>query len=365
MKILYTITKSEAGGAQTHVFQLAKYFKDRGHEVAIMSYPGGWLENKSREIGVIFYPNKYFSNSLDPFRGLAAINKVFSCVKDFKPDLVHCHSSAAGLWTRLAVLNAIPTVFTAHGWSFNDGVPAWQKFIGVATEKYCSIFCNKIICVSEFVKNLALKYKIAPESKLEVVYNGMEDFAPISKDWAGKLRIVFVARMARPKDPETLISAYAALSAESKEKTELHIIGDGPLLNKARALAKVLAIDPKITFHGELERGKVLEFFKTTHIFALPTLWEGLPYTVLEAMALGNAVIASNVGGLSEAISNECGFLLPNDLFAWTGILEYLVRNPFKTQKLAEAASLKVKDKFSLSKSCSEISKQYSFVLEK
>ena len=365
MRILYTITKSEAGGAQTHVYQLAKYFHDRGHEVAIMANPGGWLEDKAREIGVNFYPNKYFSNSLDIFRGLAAMNRVFACVKDFKPDIIHCHSSAAGVWTRLAVLNAIPTVFTAHGWSFNEGVPVWQKFFGVISEKYCALFCTKIICVSEYVKNLALKFKIAPDNKLEVIYNGIEEFCPPEKNWNGKLKIVFVARMASPKDPESLISAYAAISSESKEKTELHLIGGGPLLNKAKALTKVLAIDPKITFYGELSREKVLEILGEMHIFALPTHWEGLPYTVLEAMALKNAVIASNVGGLSEAVSSDCGFLLPNDPFAWTGILEYLIRNPSKTQKLAEAASLKVKEKFSLAKSCSEIAKLYSIALEK
>jgi len=174
MKILYLITKSEPGGAQTHIYQLSKYFIEKGDQVAIMSYPGGWLEQETRKIGVEFYPNKCFSNIPNPFTIFKAIKKIKNLVKDFNPDLIACHSTAAGFLGRLTIRNKIPTIFTAHGWAFTKGTPFLRKSAAILIEKIAGKFCSKIICVSDFDKSLVLKYKIVPIDKIEVVHNGVK-----------------------------------------------------------------------------------------------------------------------------------------------------------------------------------------------
>ena len=91
MKILYLITKSEAGGAQSHVYELCKYF-GRQNEIGVVSYPGGWLEDKCEELGVKFTDNKYFSNRLNPFSVLKAKKQVTKTIQDFQPDIVFIDS---------------------------------------------------------------------------------------------------------------------------------------------------------------------------------------------------------------------------------------------------------------------------------
>jgi len=173
MRVLYITTKSEAGGAQTHIYQLSKYFIEKGNRVAIMSYPGGWLEQEAKKLGVRFYSNKYFSNIPNPFTIFKAIKEIKKAVKDFNPDLVCCHSTAAGFLGRLTIKNKIPTIFTAHGWAFTKGTPFLRKTIAILIEKLAGKFCSKIICVSDFDKSLVLKYKITSIDKIEVVHNGV------------------------------------------------------------------------------------------------------------------------------------------------------------------------------------------------
>jgi len=174
MKVLYFITKSEQGGAQTHVAQLATYLTSRGHEVTIMSAPGGWLEQQAKKNNVKFYPNAFLGNTANPFRLLRSSSEFLKAVKEFQPDLVACHSTIAGLLGRFTLRNRIPTVFTAHGWAFTQGAPFYRRLFIKPLEKLAGLFCEKIICVSQNDLQLAQRLKIAPSNKLTVVYNGID-----------------------------------------------------------------------------------------------------------------------------------------------------------------------------------------------
>ena len=192
MKILYLITKSEAGGAQSHVYELCKYFGKK-NEVVLMSFPGGWLEDQSKDLNIKFVSNKYFSNSINPFKVFKAIKLVKNIVKEFNPDIVHCHSSGAGFIGRLTTRNKIPTIFTAHGWGFNIGVPFLQKQIAILAEKFVSKYSVKIITVSEFVRKLGIKNKIAKKEKFEIIYNGIKSkVIPTGHQYSLKSQVIEV-----------------------------------------------------------------------------------------------------------------------------------------------------------------------------
>ena len=169
MKILYSITKSEIGGAQVHVLELAKFMKNSEHEVGIVSFPGGWLENEAHKYDIEFFTNPYFANSFNPFRLLKSFSLIDKVVEEFNPDIVHCHSSFAGLITRLVVRNKIPTIFTAHSWAFTDGASLFRKIIAPISERFVSKYTSKIICVSDYDRKLALRYKIASPEKLTTI----------------------------------------------------------------------------------------------------------------------------------------------------------------------------------------------------
>jgi len=247
MKILYLVTKSEAGGAQTHIYQLSKYFIEKGNKVAIMSYPGGWLEEEAKKLGVKFYPNKYFSNIPDPIRILRAMKKIRQMVNDFKPDLIGCHSTAAGFLGRMTIRNKIPTTFTAHGWAFTEGAPFLRKCLAILIEKIAGRFCSKIICVSDFDRNLALKYKIVSKEKVITIHNGVEiSINQPNQRKSAFIKIVFVGRLAQPKDPLLLLESFNSLSFELKDRTQISIIGEGPKRKELEKFIKENRLEEKV-----------------------------------------------------------------------------------------------------------------------
>jgi len=362
MKILYLITKSEPGGAQTHIYQLSKCFIGKGDQVAIMSYPGGWLEQEARKIGVKLYPNKYFSNIPNPFTIFKAIKEIKKAVKGFNPDLVCCHSTAAGFLGRITIKNKIPTIFTAHGWAFTKGTPFLRKTIAILIEKLAGKFCSKIICVSDFDKSLVLKYKITSIDKIEVVHNGV-DIQDVQDFQNSKISIVFVGRLAKPKDPLLLLKAFNDLSPELKDKASIYIIGDGPKLKQLKEFIKETKLEG-VNLLGSMPRTKVLETLKKSDIFVLISDWEGFPYTIIEAMSCGLSVIASDVGGIREAINNECGILVKRgDQQEIKHALERLLKNPSLIKEMGRNAKERLEKEFSLDKMLRETEQVYKKVI--
>ncbi|MFA5770900.1 MAG: glycosyltransferase family 4 protein [Patescibacteria group bacterium] len=357
MKILYLITKSEEGGAQTHVLQLSQFFIKQGNDVAVMAYPGGWLENEINKIGGKFYANQFFSNSINPFNIFKSIFKIQAVISDFKPDVVHCHSSMAGLLGRLAVRNSIPTLYTAHGWGFNIGVGWFQKQLAILGEKLVANYCVKIICVSKFVKDLALEYKIIEDNKLEVIYNGVETDLQLLERTDGKIRIIFVGRLALPKEPLLLLQIVNDLPDEMKDNIEVLIVGAGPLREAVDEFIKNNQLT-MVKMHGNLSREEVLRLLCQSDVFVLLSKWEGLPLSVLEAMSVGLPVIVSDVGGLKEVINSGNGILLKNSE-QLSETLGLLIRDKNLRNKIGDAARKTILDNYSADKMLSRIESLY------
>ncbi len=346
MKILYLITKSEAGGAQTHVYQLCKYFRTH-HDITVMSYPGGWLEEKCKELGVTFVPNMYFSNSMNPIHALSALKKIKQITKDIQPDIVHCHSSAAGFFGRLAIRNAISTIYTAHGWGFNNGIGILQKWISVFAEKWASRYTTKIICVSQFVKNLGLHYKIAPNSKFQIVYNGVEHKHAHRKQSEGT-HITFVGRLARPKLPLLLLNAMQLLPKDMQDKIQVSIVGKGPQKDKIDAYLNSKGTT-NVTMHGALQREEIFAILQDSDVFVLLSEWEGLPITILEAMSVGLPIVASDVGGIHEAVGNTNGILIQsNKAQDVADAIASMLNNKEHQTNMGDVSMKKIRTTFSL-----------------
>jgi glycosyltransferase involved in cell wall biosynthesis len=274
MKILYTITKGEIGGAQVHVAQLLESMRRDGHDVALMTTPGGFLEEKARSLGVTFYSNIYFANSFNPFRLIRALREIKKAIRQFSPDIVHTHSSFAGILTRLSLKGRIPTIFTAHSWAFTDGASTFRKIIAPISERIVSKWTTKIICVSEYDRNVALRYAIAPREKLTIVYNGVSEVSADKKEDF----CISVGRLAYPKEFLLLLQSFK-LAGSSK----LFIVGAGPDEEIIKAEIARLGLSERITLLGALlpeeTRNKIAQaktfllfFFEITYFVILLTL---------------------------------------------------------------------------------------------
>lgn len=365
MKILYLITKSEAGGAQTHVAQLCRAFRD-AHNIVVVAAPGGWLQDQCKLFGVSFISNPYFSNNiLRPFRLIKSVSLLKSIIKHEKPDVVHCHSSVAGFLGRFVVRNTIPTVYTAHGWGFNVGVGLFQKWMAIIAEKWMAQYATKIICVSQFVKDLALKYQIAPENKLRVIYNGVE-LSPAHTQKADKtfVRITFVGRLAKPKRPELLLETVDHLKTSLRDTMEVTIIGDGPQKTALQDYIQVKQLE-RIHLTGTLSREEVYARLQDSDIFVFLSDWEGFPMAILEAMSYSLPIIASDVGGINEMVLPQVnGILLSkNSIDELTTSIETLLTDTKKRQKMGKRSYQMTQERFTVDAMTTQVEQVYRDLL--
>ena len=328
-----------------------------------MSLPGGWLENEIKNAGAKFYPNIYFSNDFNPLRFWSAIKIIQNLIKDFKPDVVACHSTAAGFIGRIAVENKIPTVYTAHGWSFESGTPLWRRLPAIMAEKYAAKFCKKIICVSNYTRDVGVKYKIADKDKFAVVYNGIEKIEIRPKTENGLVKIIFIGRLSKQKDPELLVKAAAGLSSDLIKQIEILIIGSGP---KAGQLHKLVEENKNlvVNFFDNVSRNQAMEMLKNSDIFVLSTNWEGFPYSILEAMSAGLPVVATDVGGINEAVDSSSGILIKRgDVIGLQQALTKLITDKNLRRQMGESARQIAENKFSLPKMLVETENLYKSLL--
>ncbi|MCE9585347.1 glycosyltransferase family 4 protein [Candidatus Nomurabacteria bacterium] len=364
MRILFLITKSTEGGAQTHIFQLCRALKKEGHDVAVMSSPGGWLEFAIKDLGGIFISNDYFKNSYSFLNFLKSKKIILNTVDSFDPDIVSCHSGIAGIFGRLSILNKKPTIFTAHGWSFGQGSPFLQKIITYPSELLASHFCKKIICVSKYDLNLAIKLKVAPLYKLINIHNGAEipSEKPLIRE--SLKSIIFVGRLSNQKKPELLLNALNILPKDIINNIIVYIVGDGPNYDKLNSLVIQNDLNEKVIFMGALSRLEILSFLEKNDLFILPTKQEGLPRSILEAISKGLPVIASDVGGVSEIVTSDIGFLLKkNTAQELAEYIEYLYKNPNILTCMSQNAFLRAKNNFSLEKMIQETIQIYKEII--
>lgn len=342
MKILYVITKSEIGGAQMHVRQLVEHMITTGHTVSVISTPGGWLADECAKLGATFYPNPYFANTLNPIRLLKAKKLIKKTVDMLSPDIIHCHSSFAGILTRLAVRGKIPTVFTAHSWAFTDGAKLFRKIVAPIAERFVARYTSKIICVSEFDRQLALRYGIAPTEKLVTIHNGVAVMHTVTHAPHNPVHILSIGRLAYPKEYGLLIDAFAKLS----DSAVLTIVGSGPLYGELNAKIKSLGLEQKISILTDKKPQDIPGIFVTADIFVLLSKHEGFPMTILEAMSAGLPVIASAVGGIPEAVDSTSCILVGIEQVRQA--LQQLVTNAPLREQMGSAGRERVTKLFSL-----------------
>ncbi len=342
---------------------LAGALIEKGENVTVLAGGGGILFEQLAKTGVPCRLVKHLIHPIRPLQDLAAYREIKQALRELQPDLLTTHSNKAGLLGRLAARSlTIPVVHTSHGFLFSGRPNSPSGWFYRLMEKLASGFSDRVIAVCENEFKIAEQLKVIPPEKMVVVHNGLPDLQPlvIAQPDTEPPRLIMVARFAAPKDHQTLLNALGSLK---ELPWSLVLIGDGDGRRDAEQLAVELGIRERIDFLGVRE--DVPALLAASQVFLLSTQREGFPLSVLEAMRAGLPVVASNVGGISEAVKNgTTGLLFPaGNVEVLQEHLALLINNRNLRLNMGQAGRRRFSEKFTLDQMVEKTSAIYHSIL--
>ena len=375
-KIFYIITQSELGGAQKNVLDLASGLKDQ-YDILVATGPDGGvaLNNKLFLERIATVRLKWLRRAVNPIFDFLSFWEIGRLILKFKPDIIHLHSSKAGLLGSLAARFFRPKtkiIYTSHGAAFAASFSKTNKKLFLWIEKFTAPLKNKIICVSPNEKKTWLEYRAAPETELTVINNGLdlkilpkilspdearEKLTSISPLFFNALKgkpvqtkiIGVIANFYPDKGLLYLIEAADTILRKTDPKVLFAVIGEGRERKLYEAMIKDRKIENNFILIGSVP--DAIKYLKAFDVYVQPSLKEGFGYSVLEAMAAGLPIVASSVGGIPEMITNNAnGFLLsPRDADGLAKKILELINYPSLAAKFSRVSQEKIKE-FSLAK---------------
>jgi glycosyltransferase involved in cell wall biosynthesis len=301
-KVLYVITKSNWGGAQRYVFDLATHLPKDQFEVAVAFGQRGLLAEKLEGAKIKTHYLSTMQRNVAVLKDVRAFFELYRLFKKERPDVVHLNSSKAGGVGALAArLSGVPNIiFTAHGWPFWEPRTVVARGLIWLASWGTVLLSHKTIVISDYDKRVAQHMPFC-KNKIVRIYNGIDlhmQFGPgdiIRGAFPAGVKITgTVGELTANKNQDALIE-----QARADKNRYVAIVGEGELRQ---------ALEVKILKYGLVERVKLFGFLpaadvlKGFDVFALPSLKEGLPYVLLEARAAGLPIAANRVGGVSEIL---------------------------------------------------------------
>jgi len=315
LRILEMIDRPFLGGGQITVLNLAAGLDPASFETAVCSGGGGPLEAELRQRGIPHIP---FDFPRVPGRG---VRKLAAVLEKGRFDLLHTHGGVAGLFGRAAARHArIPAVVhTLHGIHYLHYRNPVLKRALIVLERRCSRGTDAVIVVSEADRDAARCLRLAPPERIKLIRNGVPSRPEPDVAVKDKLRrelgleggpvVGAVSRLHRQKGVVDFVGAAARILRERPD-ARFVVVGGGPLRKEIEAEIGKAGLSGKFMLAGERQDARdILSIFD---VFALPSLWEGLPYVLVEAAALGKPIVATDIDGVREVLKDgETGLRVP------------------------------------------------------
>lgn len=366
IKILEMIDKPFLGGGQINLLSLAKSLDKKNFDVSVCSQSGGPFVDKVRENNIKHFP-VCFRKQIDR----RIVREIVSILKNNHFDILHTHGGIAGLYGRWAAHKCgVPVVVhTLHGIHYLHYRNIILKYLYMLLERFFSKFTDAVIFVSDADRKKAERLELVPISKMVVVKNGIDFSESKTEVTATKKKedirlgisqpvVGTVARLHRQKGIPYFLKAALKICRVFTE-AKIIIVGSGPLKKKLRRMAQNLSLGDSVSFLGEREDGPQL--ISLYDVFVLPSLWEGLPYVLMEAAALAKPVVVTDVDGVSELVKNmETGILVPpGDPESLARAVIYLLQNKEVASKFGENFKKDITSRYSLSRMVYETESLY------
>jgi len=367
--ILLLIDGAFVGGGQKHVLALADRLSARGFHAAVACEASGYLVDQLCHGNL---PHHTVRLSTRP--SLRALGDTVDAIRASGAQLIHTHGGTAGLYGRLAAhrVGGTRTVHTYHGIHYLHDRKRGKRLVRRAIDRFLLRWTDEVICVAQSDKALALREGLALPDHVSVIHNGIDttrfDTRRRSEEGParrrGELMVGTVGRLHEQKGHVFLLEA-AALIRQTHPQVRFRIIGDGPLRSALEARARELGLEATVEFLGA--RDDVPDQMREFDAFVLPSLWEGLPYVLLEARAAGLPIITTDFSGVREVIADASDALIVptrNAQALADGIAELVRHRAVWAERGAKGAEL-VRERFSLDAMVEQTLKVYARAMKR
>ena len=272
-------------------------------------------------------------------------------------DLIHAHASKPGFLARMAAIGSgVPVLYSPHCFAFHAGASPWKNLITSSLENFASYFTTRIITVAEGERELARKYRVGRDDQFAVIHTGIDpkpyrqpvDRAHLRESLGIPASAPVVGSVGRLSEQKSPLDFVRLAEAVHKSRPDAHFVwvGDGPLEEEVRTLSTLLRLNSVMHLLGY--RNDVPQLLHIFDCFVLTSRWEGFPLVILEAMASGAPVIATNIPGTSEAIQHEVnGLLVPvGDTQTMAGLVLDVLADPVKSDSFSAASYARIETEF-------------------
>jgi glycosyltransferase involved in cell wall biosynthesis len=380
LKVLHTVTRMIVGGASENTMLSAQLLDKNKYDVRVLTGTklsgAASLKEEAKRRGVVMDFSETLVREINPIKDLKHFIEFASYLKKHKFDIVHTHSSKAGIIHRIVayLMGTKVVVHSVHGWSFHDHMSSKSKKLYVALEKLCAKFCHKMITVTDKDIEKGLKENIATRDKYTTIHSSIEIDRYSSPDKPkedifnelgldpNKIIIGTVSRMSEQKAPLDFLYVAKEIT-KIYPNTQFLFIGGGNLKSEFEAYVKEHKLEGKVVYPGV--RYDVQNMLAVMDIFILTSLWEGLPRVFSQSMAAKLPVVATKVDGAPEIIEEGFnGFMTkagkPDEVIEK---LKILIEDKEKRIQMGENGFKRINPDFCVKKMVQDIDKLYQQIL--
>ncbi len=346
---------------KVYIRPIVDYLVRQGYDVTAVCSPGPLLHDLEAR-GYRIIPVR-LSRRIRPWANLRSVAVLVRVFRREGVELLHCHNTMASLEARLAAwLSRVPVViYTNHGFAFHEGSHAIVRRLYIAVERLAGLVTDHIFVQSREDYDTALAIKLVPAHKLTWIGNGIDlaFFHPsqvieeVRRDLRRQLRlddddqvVGIVGRMEQHKGHLDLFQAAAMLRQRFPHLRVLVVGGHGPHRGMYEARVREFGLHDIVCFTGY--RSDIRDLMAIMDVFALPSRFEGLPRSIIEAMAMAKPIVATNIrGSREEVLDGETGFLVPvGDIPALAAALERLLVDPDLAARMGNASRRRAEQEY-------------------